>query len=131
MDTSAILKLVVAERESAALVQALEGWPDRLTSVLAQVELHRALWRVGAARAARARAEEVLARLVLIRIDEAVLSRASSLKDASLRTLDAVHLATALTIGDDPDAFITYDARLASAARKQRLKVLHPGAAQL
>jgi antitoxin (DNA-binding transcriptional repressor) of toxin-antitoxin stability system len=57
--------------------------------------------------------------------------RAASFMDPSLRALDAVHLATALSIGDHPEAFITYDARLATAASKQRLKVAHPGAPRL
>ncbi len=127
LDTSAIVKLVVAERETDALLAALAPWPDRVSSVLARVELHRALWRVRAARPIRARAEAVLAALVLVRLDEPVLSRAASFRDPTLRALDAIHLATALSLGDDPDAFITYDTRLAAAARKQRLRVQHPG----
>jgi predicted nucleic acid-binding protein len=98
---------------------------------LAGVEVHRALRRVGASRAVRTRAEAVLSGLVLVRIDEPVLSRASSFKDPILRALDAIHLATALSLGDEPDAFITYDARLARAAAKQRLRVQHPGVDRL
>lgn len=95
------------------------------------MELHRALWRAGAPEAVRTRAEEVLSAIVLVRLDDTVLRRASSLRDAQLRSLDALHLATALSIGDDPEAFITYDARLAAAARHQRLHVAHPGLARL
>ncbi|HSK09539.1 MAG TPA: type II toxin-antitoxin system VapC family toxin [Vicinamibacterales bacterium] len=131
LDSSAIVKLVAAERESGALLEALEEWPDRLSSALADVEVHRALWRARAPRAVRDRANAVLSRIVLVRIDEPVLSRASSFKEPSLRALDAIHLATALSIADHPDAFITYDARLAAAASKQRLTVAHPGAARL
>jgi len=127
LDTSAIVRLIAAEAETGALLEALEGWPDRLSSALARVEVHRALWRVGAPRALRSRADEALSRLVLVRIDEIVLARASEFSDPSLRTLDAIHLATALSIGDDPEAFVTYDARLAAAARKQGLEVAHPG----
>ena len=128
LDASAIVKLVVPERETDALLDALARWPDRVSSALARVEIHRALWRAGAARAVRARADAVLAALVLVRLDDQVLSRASSFRDPALRALDAIHLATALSLGDDPDAFVTYDARLAVAARRQRLNVEHPGA---
>jgi len=128
LDASAIVKLVVPERETDALLEALARWPDRVSSALARVEIHRALWRAGAARALRARADAVLAALVLVRLDDQVLSRASSFRDPALRALDAIHLATALSLGDDPDAFLTYDARLAVAARRQRLNVEHPGA---
>ena len=131
LDASAIVKLVAVERESAALLDHLADWPDRLSSALAEVEVHRALWRVKAPRAVHDRADAVLSRLVLVRIDEPVLSLAASLKDPSLRALDAIHLATALSIGDHPEAFITYDARQAAAASKRRLKVAHPGAARL
>ena len=130
-DTSAIVKLVVVEPESDALVRALVRWPDRVSSALARVEVHRALWRAGASRAAHARADAVLSALVLVRPDEPVLSQAASFRDPHLRALDAIHLATALTLGDDPDAFITYDARLALAANRLRLPVLHPGVDRL
>lgn len=131
LDTSAIVKLVVAEPETDALVAALERWPDRLSSVLARVEVHRALWRAEASRAMHERADAVLEGLALIRIDEPILSRAASFRDAHLRALDAIHLAAALTLGDDPAAFVTYDARLARAAGRQRLPVEHPGIDQL
>ena len=131
LDTSAIVKLVVPEAETEALLSALERWPDRLSSAVAAVELHRALRRAGASRAVRARADAVLSALVLVRVDDPVLQRAAALGDRFLRSLDALHLATALSLGDDPDGFITYDARLARAARRQRLAVSHPGVARL
>ena len=130
-DTSAIVKLVVIEPESDALVQALASWPDRVSSSVARVEVHRALRRLGESRAAYARADAVLAALVLVRADEPVLAQAALFKDPQLRALDAIHLATAVTLGDDPDVFITYDARLARAAARLRLRVVHPGADRL
>lgn len=130
-DTSAIVKLVVVEPESDALVRALVRWPDRVSSAVARVEVHRALWRARASRAAHARADAVLSALVLVRPDEPVLSQAASFRDPHLRALDAIHLATALTLGDDPDVFITYDARLALAANRLRLPVQHPGVDRL
>lgn len=131
LDSSAIVKLVVPEPETAALIAVLEQWPDRVTSALAGAELYRALWRAGAGPAVRTRADAVLSSLVLLRIDDPVLSRAASFKDPLLRSLDALHLAAALSLGDDPGAFITYDARLAGAAAKRRLPVLHPGVGRL
>ncbi len=127
LDTSAIVKLVVSEPETDALRSSLARWRDRVSSTLARVEVHRALWRAGASRAVRTRADDVLSNLVLIRIDDRVLSQAASFKEPLLRALDAIHLASALSLGDDPEAFITYDARLARAASKVRLRVQHPG----
>jgi predicted nucleic acid-binding protein len=131
LDTSAIVKLVKAEPESEALLASLARWPDRVTAELARAEVHRALRRMGASPSQHVRADGVLEALVLIRVDEAILARAASFKDRNLRTLDAMHLAAALALGDDPDAFITYDARQARAAQRQRLPVIHPGAARL
>lgn len=131
LDTSAIVKLVVPEAESDALLAALARWPDRVSSAVAAVEVHRALRRAGASRAVCARADAVLAALVLVRVDEPVLRRASALGDPALRSLDALHLATALSLGDAPEAFVTYDARLARAASRQRLAVSHPGIKRL
>jgi len=121
----------VTEAETDALMAALEGWPDRVASALAATEVHRALRRAGASAAVRRRADAVLAGLVLVWVDEPVLRRAASFADPALRALDAIHLATAMSLGDDPDAFVTYDARLARAARRQRLKVVHPGLTRL
>jgi uncharacterized protein len=127
LDTSAILKLILPERESAALGLALTGWPDRLSSVLAEVECRRTLRRIDAPPAAWRRAEAVLEGLVLIRFDEPLLRLATHVGPPLLRSLDAIHLAAALSIGDYPEAFITYDDRLAEAARKLKLRVLQPG----
>jgi predicted nucleic acid-binding protein len=127
LDTSAIVKLVSPEAETDALIAAIAAWPDRVTSCLARTEVHRALWRARASRAVRTRAEAVLSGLVLVRLDDAVIARASAFRDPALRSLDALHLAAALSLGDYPEAFVTYDARLARAARRQRLSVRHPG----
>ena len=128
LDSSAILKLIVEEPETHALLSALERWPDRISAALARVEVHRALRRAGKPKAAHARAEAVLDSLVLIRLDESILSRAAAFTQPQMRSLDAIHLAAALAIGDEPDAVITYDGRLAQAAREEGLTVLHPGA---
>jgi predicted nucleic acid-binding protein len=127
LDSSAIVKLIVSERETDALTEALERWPDRVSSDLARVEVHRALRRTGRPKSAHERADAVLASLVLIRLDEPVLKRAAAFTDRQMRSLDAIQLAAALSIGDDPDALITYDARLARLAQQEGLTVLHPG----
>jgi uncharacterized protein len=109
----------------------LEAWPDRVSAAVARVEVHRALWRSGCSKTAHARADDVLDSLVLIRLDDLVLSRAASLSNPQIRSLDAIHLAAALTIGDDPEALVTYDARLARLAIDEGLRVLHPGVQRL
>jgi len=131
LDSSAIVKLIVPEVETEALMATLVAWPDRVSSVVARVEVHRALRRAGAGPSQRARAEAVLAALVLVRLDEPILAGAAALRDPALRALDAIHLATALSLGDDPETFIVYDAKLARAAAKHRLQVSHPGATRL
>lgn len=127
LDTSAILKLILPERESELLEDALSRWPDRISSALAVIECRRALRRIEAPAVASRRAGEVLGGLILIRFDDALLRLATHVGPPRLRSLDAIHLAAALSIGDYPEAFITYDDRLAAAARKLKLHVVQPG----
>jgi uncharacterized protein len=126
LDTSAILKLIVPEPETQALWEWLQGWPDQFTSSLARVEIARALVRRKASPRVTARAEAVLSRLVTVHLDAPTLTTAARLKDPLLRALDAIHLGAALSIGDVPAAFVTYDDRLAQAARRLRLAVAQP-----
>jgi predicted nucleic acid-binding protein len=125
LDSSALVKLVVAERETPALLDFLGRWPHRVSSALARVEILRAVKRIGAATAVRRRAARVLARVALVRIDEPVLAAAVRLRPADLRTLDAIHIATAQSL-DDLGGIVTYDARLARAASRVRLAVWSP-----
>ena len=74
-----------------------------------------------------ARAETVLERIALVHIDEQILRSASRQAPTGLRTLDAIHLATVLSLADDVDALITYDTRLADAAMNAGLEVRSPG----
>jgi predicted nucleic acid-binding protein len=127
LDSSALLKLIIAEPESDALEQALHAWPDWVSSAVAAVECRRALTRVRAPAGVRRRAGAVLDATTLIRIDEPVVRLAGDVGPRTLRALDAIHLATALTMGDDPEVFITYDDRLAAAAESLKLRVLQPG----
>jgi predicted nucleic acid-binding protein len=125
LDASAIVKLVVEEAESEALRDALRGRPHRVTSALAQVEVHlTAARREPPPPAARVRT--VLARLTLVPVDQTVLESAAQLSSYRLRALDAVHLATARSVGDDLAALVTYDERLLEAARSAGIPVERP-----
>jgi predicted nucleic acid-binding protein len=123
LDSSAIVKLVLVERESGALRAYLRGRRP-LTSALARVEVGRAARRVDAVTVRRA--AEVVAEIDVIRISERVLARAERLRPDSLRSLDAIHVATALEVGSDLDELVTYDARLRGAAETAGLRVAVP-----
>lgn len=124
LDSSAIVKLAVAEPESAALRQYLRRRRPYVTSALARTEVARALLPAGPT--AVRRGNEVLSRFELIRVNNRVLSIAGALLPAELRSLDAVHLATAQLLGDDLAQLVTYDARMAEAARSLGWAVTAP-----
>ncbi|MGH2556837.1 MAG: type II toxin-antitoxin system VapC family toxin [Actinomycetota bacterium] len=124
LDSSAIVKLVVPEPETRALREHLRSWPERVSSVIARVEVVRAARRVGLSAARRA--EAVVARLGLVELDDEVIQRASRLKPPEVRTPDAIHLATALSLGDDLGAVCVYDARVSSVAGTLGLTTLAP-----
>ena len=126
LDSSAIVKLVVREPESRALFDWLAEWPERISSAIVRVEVLRALGRAGAGVGGRRRALGVLDRIALVPIDRPVLDVAGELGPPDLRSLDAIHLATALSVGGDLAGFITYDDRLAAAAGRSRLEVWAP-----
>lgn len=126
LDSSAIVKLVVMEPETPALLSFLARHPERTSSALARVEVSRALRRARVSAAQRRRADDVLARIGLIRIDDAILDRAADLQPADLRSLDAIHIAAALSIQDELAEVISYDDRFTAAAMKLRLKVIAP-----
>ena len=126
LDSSAIIKLIAPEAETPGLLAYLAERPRLVSSALSRVETHRAIRRAGGTRSDRRRAEEVLARIALVRIDESILQQAGDLPPAELRTLDAVHLATALSVGPDLAELVTYDRRLADAAVAAGLKVVTP-----
>jgi predicted nucleic acid-binding protein len=124
LDSSAIVKLVSREPGTPELVEALRADPETVSSALAWTEVVRAVRRSGR-RAARA--EAVLERIGLVPVDDGILRSAAHLSPAGMRTLDAIHLATARTLEDDLSALITYDARLAEAASATGLEVRAPG----
>lgn len=125
LDSSALVKLIVAEPETPALLQFLTRWPYRVSSALARVEVLRAVKRTDAGPAIRRRATRVLARVALIRIDDPVLAAAARIAPPGVRTLDAIHVATARSL-DGLVGIVTYDTRLARAASGVRIKVWSP-----
>jgi predicted nucleic acid-binding protein len=125
LDTSAFVKLLVAEPESAALERFLGRWPERTSATLLRTEAVRALRRSGYDQRVGA-ARRLFEGMRLIRLDEVLLDRAGELDPRELRSLDALHLATALAVGADLGVLLTYDERLGEAARQRGLTVQSP-----
>ena len=126
LDSSAILKLVVSEPESKALFQLLHHWPIRVSSELARTEVLRALRRAGVKAPEFRRGQKALERIGLMPVESRTLSDAALLKPVLMRSLDAIHLATALSLGGDLAGIVTYDDRLSKAASESRVRVLSP-----
>jgi predicted nucleic acid-binding protein len=124
LDASAFVKLVKDEPESAALDAALEAWPRKSSSALLQVEGPRAARRTSPL--AHAAACALLGGMELLEIDADIRRAAADLSDPGVRTLDAIHLATALSLGERCGAFFAYDDRLIAAARAHGLTVTVP-----
>ncbi len=124
LDSSAFVKLVVVEAESAALRLHLSRRPFRASCALAQVEVVRAVRREGAELVARAR--RLLAPIEMIDVDEPLLRAAADIEKPSLRSLDAIHVAAASSLGTDLAELITYDRRMAEAATNLGLAVAAP-----
>lgn len=115
VDSSAIVKLAVAEPESAALRQYLSRRRPLVSSTLAQTEVARALMPSGPE--AVARGEFVLRRIQLLRVNDRVLTEAGQITPTELRSLDAIHLASARQLGASVRQIVTYDERMAEAAK--------------
>ena len=124
LDASAFVKLVKDEPESAALDAALEAWPRKSSSALLEVEGPRAARRTNPVAYDAARA--LLGAVRMIEIDANIRRAAAGLDDPGLRSLDAIHLATALSLGDRCGAFFAYDERVIAAARAHGLSVTVP-----
>jgi predicted nucleic acid-binding protein len=124
LDSSAIVKLVVPEPETKALRDLLRSWPERVSSVVARIEVERVARRIGGGAVRRARS--VLSRIALVGLDEPVVRVAAALDPPELRTLDAIHLATAISLGGDLGALCVYDVRLGGAAASKTVEVLAP-----
>lgn len=126
IDASALVKLVLSEPESAA-VEALASTSQLFSSAIVTVETHRAILVAGGGDALRARADAVIATVALVEVTEPIRAAAASAEPQLLRTLEAIHLASALGLGDQLDAMLVYDRRLSEAAVQAGLIVSAPG----
>lgn len=124
VDSSALVKLIVRESESDALRRYLSSAGPLTSSILVTVEVSRAVARV--APDAGATVTSVFEGLNVLAFDARIAARAAALDPAGLRTLDAIHLATALELRDELTAFVSYDDRLSTAAREMGLPVVAP-----
>ncbi len=126
-DSSALVKLIADEAESEALDQWLgeQVEPHLVSSVLARTEVLRAVRRCGDEMLTKA--TELLDSLSIVELEAGLADAAGSQDPPSLRSLDAIHLASAQTLGTALAAFVAYDARLVQAAEALRLTVVQPG----
>lgn len=126
LDSSALLKLVHVERETSALREWLDSRPDvpLVSSELARVEVPRATRRVN--EAALPAASAVLAALDLLPMTTELLNAAGDIGAPGLRSLDAIHLASASSMGAALTSFVVYDHRLAEAAATAGLDTVMP-----
>ena len=125
LDSSAFVKLVVEEPESVAAAAFLAGRGSRrVASALLRTESLRAVRHLGPEALAMCR--EALRRVDLVAIDDRILDAAGILEPRVLRTLDAIHLATAMALGDDLESIVTYDDRMIEAARLMGLVTSTP-----
>ena len=115
---------MIPEPESAALRNELARWDRHVSSALARVEVVRACVRVDAE--ARRPAEQVVRALDLIAVDDALLDEAARLAPNELRSLDSIHLASALLLGDALGVAIAYDERMLQAISAAGLPTADP-----
>jgi predicted nucleic acid-binding protein len=126
IDTSALVKLLFEEPESSALSSWLaeEYETPKVSSDLATVELLRTCHRIDGALVHDAR--RLLDGIDLVPISHAIVEQAAALTPGVLRSLDAIHLASALFLREDLANFVAYDVRLCSAAADAGLHVVSP-----
>lgn len=124
-DSSALVKLVVNEQHSKNLGSWVDGCKqDLLISELARTEVSRAIARVDPN--LNKQFSAVVTRFGIIRVSSQVLTIAAVLSPTTLRTLDAIHLASCMILGDDLTGFVTYDNAQAGAAIQNRIEVITP-----
>lgn len=125
-DTSAVIKLLVEETHSKAFAAFYDAHPDAewVSSALLKIEVTRAVTRARPALLPDAR--DLLLAFSCIAMDEDIVQGAMNEPDRGLRSLDAIHLATARVLGPDLDAVVSYDGRLTRAANEAGLATLSP-----
>jgi len=124
LDTSAFVKLCWPESESPALRRHLRRWPIVVSSVLLWTEALRAASRQPLPRLSVVR--QRLRDVALVQVDRGILEHAGILAPPETRSIDALHVATALSLGSDLGVVVTYDQRMAAAATSQGLSVVAP-----
>jgi uncharacterized protein len=124
IDTSALLRLVFPDDTTSALKGFLQSDPDLVSSTLLEIEARRGTLRRAPHRLPRV--DALVGEVETVGISQAVVESASRLPDPMLRSLDAIHLATALLIREDIEVLLTYDDRLAVAARSHGIEVATP-----
>jgi predicted nucleic acid-binding protein len=125
IDTSALVKLLKAERETEAFRTALADWPVQVASELIRVETICTARRLGGQDVLQ-RASDALERINLIPITPEIIELAGAAHTPPLRAMDAIHLATALTMREDLGAVFVYDNDLHAAAEAHHLNALAP-----
>ena len=123
-DASALVKLVSEEAESPALRAFLQGRGAVISSAIVAVEIRRAAARQPAVDGAAVL--RFVNDLELIAFDEAIANAAAAIHPPLIRSLDAIHLASALALGSDLDVLVTYDGRMQEAAIALGLPVAAP-----
>ena len=124
VDTSALGRVLLGEPDASAILAALRDFDQHLASRLVRVELRRLALREGILE----HADQLISAIALLPLDEVLLDAAETVQPASVATLDAIHLVTALRLAGAElvDAVMTYDARLGDGARHHGLAVLAP-----
>lgn len=125
LDSSAVMKLVFEERETQALAEFLRAWPNRTSSALARVEVMVSVRRVHDEDIHR-EALNILSGINLVHPDQGMFAAASATDSPVVRALDAIHLATAVSLGHELAGMVVYDLRLAEAARHAGITVWAP-----
>lgn len=126
LDSSALVKLILPEAETIPLLRLLLAWPYRIASQIAFVEVHRAVRRATTDETIFRRAEEVLSTIHFMDIHQDILADAALLDPKTVRSLDAIHVASAASLRPELGGMVTYDNGMATAAKRLKLPVLAP-----
>ena len=125
IDSSALAKLVIREPESHELRNFLKRSRLMVTSAISETEIRRAARRIS--QSALDATPRVMSIVAQMEVTRDLLSVAAKVQPTHLRTLDAIHLATAMDLASELDSFVTYDIKLAEAAAAAGLRVDQPG----
>ena len=126
LDSSALVKLILPEAETIPLFRLLLAWPYRIASQIAFVEVHRAVRRATVDETIFRRADDVLSTIHFMDIHQSILADAALLDPKPLRSLDAIHIASAASLVPELGGMVTYDNGMAAAAKRLKLPVLSP-----